>query len=242
MKKILILSAAVLLLPLLNAGASDLTLDASMGAYSSYMWRGYRLSPEALQLQPSVTVSGSGFSANVWADYDTDSNDVLEVDYTASYAFDVDAVSLEAGFIHYDVRGGLDSDEVYMGASLGGFLNPSLTAYYDIDAGDGAFLVAGISHPLSLSDRASLDLGASVSFNIDDDYVAVKPNGDSYTGLFNGELSAGASVKLSEKVTLEPMVGYTFALSDTASDAIKAGSTSYDDSFFYGALSLAVSF
>ena len=60
--------------------------------------------------------------------------------------------------------------------------------------------------------------------------------------MFNGEVSLGGSFPLSDYVALEPVVGYTFALTDDASDAIRAGSTKYDDAFLYGAISLTVSF
>jgi hypothetical protein len=241
-KKIVLAVVIALLVPVTQAMASEVEFSGSLGAYSSYIWRGYKLSGDALQLQPSATASVSGFSANIWADYDSDTENVLEVDYTASYAFKLDTTSLEVGYIHYDVRNGTDSDELYLGATFDGFLNPSLTAYVDVNNGDGAFFVAGISHPLASGSQGSLELGGSISFIAGDDYVATKPDGESLSGLFNSEVSVRGSVPLSDHVALEPMVGYTFALTDDASDAIKAGSTKPDDAFLYGAVSLTISF
>lgn len=231
-----------LALPAATAAAGDVTFDGSLSLYSSYIWRGYKLSNDALQVQPSVTARVDGFSLNVWADYDFDTEEWLEVDYTTSYAHDFDAFGLEVGYTHYDVREGLDSDEVYVSAGLDTFLSPSLTAFYDVNEGEGAFVVADISHPVELTERASLEFGASVSLVLDNSYVATDANGNEFTGLFNGHLSAAGSIAVTDRLTIEPMVGYTFALSDDASDAIKAGSTEPEDSFLYGAVTVSMSF
>jgi uncharacterized protein (TIGR02001 family) len=230
------------LAPLASAQAADVSFEGSLGAYSSYIWRGYKLSPDALQLQPSLSVSAAGFSANVWADYDTDNSEWIEADYTASWAHAFDAVSFEVGYIHYDVRDGLDSDELYVSLGYDSFLNPSLTVYADIEAGDGAFAELDISHPIELSPSASLELAAGVSLVMDDSYVAVDERGQEFTGLFNGIVSATGSITLNDTLSLVPMAGYTFALSDDASDAIENGSTEAKDSFLFGAVSLVVSF
>jgi hypothetical protein len=231
-----------LAMPVATAGAGDVSFDGSLGLYSSYIWRGYRLSEDALQVQPSATVGVDGFSLNIWADYDFDTEEWLEVDYTASYAHDLDAFGLEVGYTHFDVREGLDSDELYVSAGFDSFLNPSLTAFLDVNQGDGAFVVADISHPVELTERTSLEFGASVSLVVDNSYVATDANGNEFTGLFNGHLSSAGSIAVTDRLSIEPMVGYTFALSGDASDAIKAGSTEPEDSFFYGAVTVSMSF
>ena len=48
------------------------TADASVGIYSKYIWRGYELSEDSLAIQPSLTISYKGFSANLWGSLDTD--------------------------------------------------------------------------------------------------------------------------------------------------------------------------
>jgi len=243
MRSTLVLVCMIAILaPLASAQAADVSFEGSLGAYSSYIWRGYKLSPDALQLQPSLTVSAAGFSANVWADYDTDNSEWLEADYTASYAHSFDSFGVEVGYIHYDVRGGLDSDELYVSVGYDSFLNPSLTIYADIEAGDGAFAELAISHPIELSPSASLELAAGMSVVMDDSYVATDERGQEFTGLYNGMVSATGSVAVTENLSLVPMVGYTFALSDDATYAIENGSTEMEDSFLYGAVSLVVSF
>ncbi|MBN2054328.1 hypothetical protein JW905_05365 [bacterium] len=95
-----------LLLSFRVINAADIGYEGALGAYSSYLWRGLRLSDEALQLQPSATLSAGGFSANIWAEYDSDTAEWLEVDCAVSYAHGFDGFNLELGFIHYDVQDG----------------------------------------------------------------------------------------------------------------------------------------
>lgn len=222
--------------------AGDPGFELSVGGYSSYIWRGFRLSEEELQIQPSATVSMGGFSANIWAEYDSDTEEWLELDYTASYGHAFDMINLELGYIHYDINEGLDSDEIYFSAGFNSFLNPSVTVYVDVNEGEGAFIVAGISHPVELSEMISLEFGAAASMIVDNGYVATDANGDEFTGLFNADLTASASIALCDFCSVDPMAGYTVAISDDASDAIEMSNSDGDDAFFYGGLALTLSF
>lgn len=243
MKSILFMCicAAIVTFPAVS-NAADFNAEFSVGGYSSYIWRGFRLTDEALQIQPSATLSVGGFSANVWAEYDSDTGEWLEVDYTAAYGHSFDMVNLELGYIHYDIRDGLDSDEVYLSAGLDIALNPTLTVYVDVNEGEGAFLVGGISHPVELTSYAGLEFGASLSMIIDNGYIATDRNGEAFTDLFNAELTAAASIAMGDHFSIDPMIGYTTAISDDASDAIKAANTDGDDAFFYGGIALTASF
>ncbi|MBN1295765.1 hypothetical protein JXA80_03230 [bacterium] len=220
--------------------AMDMEFSASLDAYSSYIWRGFRLSEEALQWQPSVTMTLCGFSANVWAEYDTDSDEWLEVDYTAAYARSFDRLSLEIGYSHFDVRNGIDSDEAYLTAAYDCLLNPHATVYADVNEGTGVFLVAGIGHSIELTSWAGLDLGASASMIADNGYVATDAAGNEFTGLFNGEVTVTGIVTPVDWLTVSPVLGYTMALSDDASDAIKRTNSDGDDSFLYGGVNMTI--
>lgn len=237
-----VLCILALIIPISSSSAIDVGFDGSVGAFSSYIWRGFRLSDEALQIQPSATVSFKGFSANVWAEYDSDTEEWLEVDYTAAYAHDFNKLSLELGYIHYDIRDGLDSDEIYLAAGYDVVLNPALTIYADINEGKGAFVTAGISHPVELNAWAGLEFGASISMIADNGYIATDENGDEFTGLFNSDLTASGSISIGEHFSVEPMVGYTLALSDNASNAIENSNSDGDDAFIYGGITLSASF
>ena len=110
-QRLLLLLAAVLVLSQVLV-AGDLEFEASGSFLSHYMWRGMRLS-EGGVFQPSVTVGAKGFSANIWANYQFDPNRWTEVDFTAAYAGEKAKINYEAGYIHYALNEGEDSDEIY---------------------------------------------------------------------------------------------------------------------------------
>ncbi len=68
--------------------------DLSVAALSQYIWRGQELSYDSIVVQPSMTVSYMGFSANLWGNLDTDpyapgEDDPAnwsETDFTLSYS------------------------------------------------------------------------------------------------------------------------------------------------------------
>jgi len=76
----------------------------------------------------------------------------------------------------------------------------------------------------------------------DNGYIATDKNGEEFTGLFNAELTAAASIALGDHFSIDPMVGYTTAVSDDASDAIEMTNSDGDDAFFYGGVALTASF
>lgn len=62
-----------------------LNIDADLGGdvVSSYVWRGYRSA--GFSVQPSVSVSLSGFTLGAWASTDLNDKGYKEVDFSASY-------------------------------------------------------------------------------------------------------------------------------------------------------------
>ena len=58
---------------ILPAGAEgEASADFTVAALSQYIWRGQELSRDSVVIQPSATVSHSGFSANLWGNLDMD--------------------------------------------------------------------------------------------------------------------------------------------------------------------------
>ena len=102
---------AVVLLITQPLWAGDVEFEASGSLLSHYVWRGLRLS-EGGVFQPSVTVGAKGFSANLWANYQFDPRTWTEVDFTGAYAGEKAKLNFEAGFVHYGVNEGLDSDNI----------------------------------------------------------------------------------------------------------------------------------
>lgn len=216
-------------------------IDVSTGLFSHYIWRGQCLSDTPV-IQPSATVTFLGLSANVWANYDTDSGRFNEVDYTLSGSYSIDRLTLGAGFIHYDLRHGLDSDELYCSVEYDTILSPKLTVYYDIDEGTGAFFVASAGHAIALPADISLTLGGSLSYIMDAGWVGVNADGEEFSGFYNGDLTVNAEIPVFEFLCLTPMIGYTTAMGGDARDSIEAVSADRADNTLYGGVILNLSF
>ena len=200
------------------------------------MERGFKLS-EDFVIQPSVGITYGSFGANLWANYDTDTNEHTETDLTLNYTFSSDKFSFDTGYIYYALDGVDDTQEIYLSVGYDTLLSPSITVYLDFDEGDGAFIVASIGHSLEVSEGIELSLGASASYNADSEYSI----GD-YSDFHNGELSASVSIPITDAISVEPIIAYTFPLSDDAEDAIEALNDDGDSSIFYGGASVSLSF
>ncbi len=221
----------------LTAEAIETSGSASVDVMSSYIWRGFELH-EDTAVQPSVGITYGGFGANLWSDYNTDTDEAVETDLTLNYALSVDKFSIEAGYIYFALDDADDTQELYLTVGYDVILSPSVTVYYDVEEGDGAFLTASIGHSYALPKDLSLDLGASVSYNAESKYSI----GD-YNEFHNADVSASLSIPVTENISIAPMVAYTFALSDESEAAIEALSADGDkSSFFYGGANITLSF
>lgn len=213
------------------------TADASVGFYSKYVWRGFELSDDSLVIQPSLTASYKGFSANLWANLDTDlvgsdTNKWNETDFTLSYDGAHGKLGYGVGYIYYALDGTDDTQEFYGTLSYDVLLAPSLTIYYDTDSFAGDWYAnLGIGHSFALTEALSLDLGLSVGYS----------DNETYNEFHDGLISASMSFPVGKYVSITPELYYSFALSDEAETAIESG-PSNDDSFFYGGVSVSFSF
>jgi len=243
--------AGILTVSLLGAGASAAlaeeeaapSADASIGFYSKYVWRGYELSKDSVVIQPSLTTSYKGFSANLWANLDTDlytseGNKWNETDFTLSYDGSYDKLGYGVGWIYYALDSSIDTQEFYGTVSYDVLLSPSLTVYYDTDHFGGAWYVdMSIGHSIAFNENMSLDLGLSLSY-LDDN--------DGYNALHNGLVSASMTFPVNEYISITPELYYSFPLSSDAEDYIAAANTlagfSNDDNYVYGGISASFSF
>ncbi|NQT68706.1 MAG: hypothetical protein HQ552_03905 [Desulfobacteraceae bacterium] len=126
--------------------------SADMAVLSKYVWRGYEFSKDSAVIQPSMTVSYKGFGFNLWGNLDTDvyqsanSESFNETDMTLSYDKSFGMVGLGVGYIYYGLDGVVDSQEIYLSASIDTLLSPSLTVYREIASLPSWYLSLGISH------------------------------------------------------------------------------------------------
>ena len=190
---------------------------------SNYVWRGIRLS-EGPAYQSSVTVASRGFSLNVWGNFDFNSGRFNETDLTFSYGRDLKKLSVETGLIHYGIIDGHDSDEMYAGLTADFPLEPSLKAFFDINAGKGAFLQASAGHSMELSSRFSLELKASLGIVFHNSFMGKPDSDQEFTGLHNAEVSAICPVRLGKGWDAKLQAGASTALSRNSRQAIVNGS------------------
>ena len=236
---LLFLLAVVLLLPqALWAGGVE--FEASGSLLSHYMWRGLRLS-EGGVFQPSVTVGAKGFSANLWANYQFDPRSWTELDFTGAYAGKKEKINFEAGFVHYGVYKGLDSDEIYGGVGHSDILNPSFKIYVDVNAGKGSYLQAGLEPSIPLGKDFSLNFKAFAGYVLKNSYMGLNDDGREFSNFYNADFQASLTIPLSKGFSLEPMLGYSTALSWNARQAIKNDSVSSHGETLYGGATLTFS-
>ena len=222
------------------------TADFTVGAYSSYVWRGFELNDSSMVLQPSMTVAYKGFSANVWGNLDTDTaadtKKWNETDLTLAYDTTFDKIGLGVGYIYYALDGADDSQELYVSVSYDTMLAPTLSIYRDFDSFNGWYLNFAVSHSIPMGETA-LDLGASVGYyNADDASVMADSSGGAYSELHDGLLSASMSFPVAKYLTVTPELYYSFGLSSEADDYLEASNPSGDNDVIYGGVSASFAF
>jgi hypothetical protein len=224
---------------------------------TQYVWRGYALSNNSLVVQPSITVSYKGFSANVWGNFDTDEDDDFgpqghanwnETDFTLSYSLKIyKGLSATVGGIYYVLDNVDDSFEVFGGLSADlPWLTAKFTVYREVFHYPGWWFQFDISRSFHLPlYEASLDLGTGLIYQASNDAGAYPDPDDpthAYSGFHAGYISAALNIPVHKYITVSPKVGYWFPLGNEASDVIKGLSWDEKSNHVYGGLSVSFHF
>ncbi|RMD59082.1 MAG: hypothetical protein D6828_02040, partial [Nitrospirae bacterium] len=138
-----------------------------------------------------------------------------------------------------------DTFELFISGGFDVFLNPTITAYFDVDEGSGTWIAAEVGHTFKVYNNIDLNVGALVSYNIHHDLVGVDENGEPFSDFSNAEFSLSLSIPIWKSISIEPHAAYTFALSGDARDGFKAASIDPGDETdrkFYGGVALNISF
>ncbi|MDQ7786020.1 MAG: hypothetical protein RDU01_00260 [Thermodesulfovibrionales bacterium] len=251
--RILVLAMIITAMAAGSLYAEDIKAEGTVSAdvMSNYVWRGQKLS-NSWVVQPSVGIAYGVFGANIWASYDSDRpeatsgdtghGEMTETDVTLTYTRSIDKLTLTAGYIYYALDSANDTQELFVSAGYDTLLSPTLTIYYDYDEGQGAFVVVSVGHSFEVIKEMSLDLGASVSYNIKNKVMGYDKNGDDFNNFYNGEITSSMTIPVWKAVTVTPKIAYSFPLSSDAKEAIKNISDDGDKDIFYGGVNLALSF
>ena len=226
-------------LPAAMAEEETPSADASVAFLSKYVWRGFELSDDSLVIQPSLTTSYKGFSANLWANLDTDYSAAEghkwnETDFTLSYDGAYEKLGYGMGWIYYALDGTDDTQEWYGTLSYDVITAPSLTIYYDTDSFAGAWYAnLAFGHTFMIAEKYGLDLGLSFGY-LDDN--------DGYSEFHDGNFSVSMSFPIGKYVAITPEIYWSFPLTSEAGDLIQGASISDNDNFVYGGVSASFSF
>jgi len=251
---------------------AKVTGEVAASVLSAYIWRGQELSRHSTVIQPSLTVSYQGFTANLWGNLDTSpygaagqnySSQYTETDVTLSYSRKFGIVQAGAGYIYYALAAPysgatdpLDSQEIFVSLGLDTILTPTLTVYKEIDHYHQWYATLGISHTFALHEKIGLKLAATASYlksedaatyaKYDDHSLATT---DKFNNFHDGTLLIALPVAVTKNITVTPLMTYVFPLSQDAKYEMKgrglqgaAVASDRDSSFLYGGVTLSFAF
>lgn len=200
-----------------DAEGSALSVTVDVTYVSDYVFRATQLGNASIQ--PSVEAAYGDFYAGAWhtSELSNTTANATETDLYAGYGFAVsDIISLDAGVTRYTYEGGsgIDSTEVFVGATADVLLSPSLYAYYDFDL-ENTTLEASIGYSFPIEAiNASLDLSGKVGYVDLGDKDTRSASESDYTYFVAG---VAIPYALSETATLTVGVDYIYNSEDTIS-------------------------
>ncbi len=130
-----------------------------------------------------------------------------------------------------------DDEEMFVVRGYDTFLSPEVSVWRGIEWGTSRHINLSLSHNFEFESGHSLDLGANAGWRHN-------PCGDHGNQAWHGfNISADYSIPVSDRCTVSPSINYTTALAGEAEAWMEEIIFDGDDSdFFYGGVTLAVSF
>jgi hypothetical protein len=147
-----------------------ISVGASATVVSAFVWRGWVIA-DGVCLQPSAWIKARGLTATAWVNLwpHDEGHTFTEHDFTLDYTRSVGPLQLSAGYINYffasfDVNRW--TNELYVGATVPGPLNPSLRVYQDVHQGTGTYVNLGVSHSVTIGSKGlSITPSAALGYN-----------------------------------------------------------------------------
>ena len=218
---------------------AKVTGSGTLGVYNQYIFRGYEIGKSGLVVQPSLTASYRGFSANFWGNMDTNQRSTKtadfssesmdhkkgwnETDLTLSYTYPIGKLSLAGGYIYYNTKYANETEEVFGTIALDVISKPSLSLYQDITSYKGTYINLSFAHSIPIYKETTLDLGASFGYFIGEsdywrtyDHSSAAYSGSKYQGFHDGMVKAGFTIPVTKSFVIQPVVQYWFPLSGDA--------------------------
>ncbi len=214
----------------------DFSTNASLTFTNKYVFRGYELSKDSLIIQPNVTISGYGFGFSIFGNIDTSQKQTQsflpteektrklnEVDYTANYSRKFSVLDTTIGYIYYGTDYCPHTEELFLTLSFDTLLKPTISMYRDITRYIGSYINLSLSHSFNITKEITLDVAAAFGYVAGDDeyWRTYDAQTGSYTGkmykaFHDGMLKVGFTIPLTNLVSVQSYVQYTFPLSSKA--------------------------
>lgn len=214
---------------MVDGQASDVVIEAEVGLYSAYVWRGQVIN-EYMVAQPSVTAAMGPIRLNAWGNMnvvDKDQGDTQEIDFTATYtlpdAVFTDAVTVDIGMIAYVFPGKASeerpTEEVFSTATFNHIiLTPVLGAYYDINEANGWYGNFALSQGLEIGDAVTAEIGGSIGYGtrnynryyFGDDALGNKGENNGSGAVNDYNVYVSAKYALTEQLSLGARLQYTY--------------------------------
>lgn len=205
---------------LVEASAGDdqeKTLDLSLTAdfLNLYNFRGFKYSEGPVtQLVPSATYGN--FSLVGFANYGHIQELCNEQDLTLDYTTQLGKLWLSLGYTYltFPHTNADNTHEVYLIASLETLLNPSLTLVQDLDDFEGGYAEAKLRHDINIG-RIPFSITALLAYN--NEFMT-----DS-SGFSHAKIGLSTQLKLTDGITIKPMIEYSEALQPYSEDMFVVG-------------------
>lgn len=180
---------------------------------SKYIFRGFTYFEEPVA-QPTIAASyGNDRYGNItlagFGNFDMNLAKLNELDLMVEYAKQLGKLKLAAGYGQFTFPNTTlpETQEFYGTASIDTLLNPTITAVYDFDQGEGIYAEGGISHNIEVGkiDSTTFTLSASAKLGYNNHYFMTD------SGFSHAEASLALPIT-NGKLTLIPSITRTEAL------------------------------
>jgi hypothetical protein len=256
-KRILAVICSLLVFIVNDAFCTDnIDFEFTVDFPSKYIWRGQNVVDDPV-FQKGMTASYENLTATIWGNLELTningkSGDFSEIDYSlycSSAIPGIEGVGYSVGLIYYDFPD-CDADgircpgttELYWQLRLDSTLNPSITAYHDVDEADGSYTSLSFGHSIEKITHLTPDIPVGLDIS-----SSLGWGSDSYNKYYWGtEQSKLNDLLFSVSFPIEingwslvPSLNYVTLLSDDIRDTDAYGT---DSDFFFAGISLSKNF
>jgi hypothetical protein len=190
---------------------------------------------------PSVCLNGEHIELRATNIYDMDKKDYYKNEFQVTFKTEIEKVGVDVGFLRHDLaNAGIDTNEFFVKAAWNREWRPTFAVYFDVEKGSGQYLQAGLERQFK-ADKNTVAFGGRFSYILDNGYMGLDAAGKEFSGAYNGELYLTSKFNIGKHIVAEPMIGYTFPLSNEAEGAIKRLSVKNKENTLYGGITLTTS-